>query len=142
MKIRWVKTKVMKKTTIETFEKDVLLCEKPTVVLFSNNGCPLCSSLQPICERLEKKYFNSLKFFKVDTFDQKELSEPFLDGGVPTIQIFSDMYPPVLLPYPEHPDPITGYGKEYLDTWLFHYLLSYKMMKDAENARKEEQHSE
>ena len=132
----------MKKTTIETFENDVLSSDVPVVVLFSNNGCPLCSSLQPACEKLEKRYFNSLKFFKVDTVDQKELSEPFLDGGVPTIQVFSDMYPPVLLPYPDQPDPITGYGKDYLDKWLFHYLISYKIMKDAENERKKEQNNE
>ena len=78
----------------------------------------------------------------MNTFDQMELSELFLDGGVPTIRIFNETYPPVLLPYPEEPDPISGYSGEYLDKWLFHYLLSYSVMKGAEIERKKEEQYE
>ena len=67
----------------------------------------------------------------VDSIEEEALSEPYLDGGVPTIQVFYKDIPAVLIEYPEDPNQVSGYSRDYLDQWLYFYLVSYSVIKDG-----------
>ncbi len=125
---------IVKRVDSSNFDNLVLKSKVPCVVKFYNKGCHLCSALHPIFENLADKYANKFKFFRVDTENEPEFSDEFLDGGVPTIQVFSSGIPPVLVEYPEDPDERTGYSKDYLDQWLYFYLVSYKVLQGAKNS--------
>ena len=124
---------IVKKLDSSNFDDLVIQSDKPCVVKFYNKGCHLCRALYPVFERLAEKYANRLRFFRIDSEDDPLFSDPYLDGGVPTIQIFSKGIPPVLIGYPEEPDEITGYPRDYLDQWLYFYLISYSVLKGAKH---------
>ena len=113
----------------ENFEREALNSIRPCIVKFHNNGWHLCAGLAPVFARLQKKYGQSMKFANIDTWKSFETAKPYLDGGVPTIQIFLRDNDPVLVEYPEEPSPYTGYPREYLDKWIYNYLLSYYIME-------------
>ena len=113
----------------ENFEREVLNSIRPCIVKFYNGGCHLCAGLTPVFARLQEKYGHDMKFASIDTWKNYEKTEKYLDGGVPTIQIFSKDNNPVLVKYPEEPSPYTGYPREYLDKWIYNYLLSYYVME-------------
>jgi thiol-disulfide isomerase/thioredoxin len=124
---------MIQKTTAPTFDQDVKYCGRPCVVKFYSRDCHLCNSLAPIFERMSKKYGHSLKFVRLDIHNDLDFVEPYLDGGIPTIQVFYKDYPPILVPYPEDPHPMSGYKKEELESFLYNYILSYKMFYGAKN---------
>ena len=109
----------------ENFEREALNSIRPCIVKFHNNGCHLCAGLHPVFARLQEKYGQSIKFASLDTWKNFEIAEPYLDGGVPTIQIFAKDYAPVLVEYPDEPTQNTGYPEDYLANWIYNYLLSY-----------------
>lgn len=113
----------------ENFEKEVLNSARPCIVKFHNNGCHLCAGLVSVFAKLQKKYGHNMKFANIDTWKHHEVAKEYLDGGVPTIQIFLRDHNPVLVEYPEEPSPYTGYPKDYLDKWVYNYLLSYFVME-------------
>ena len=124
---------LMKKVDSSNFDELILKSDKPCVIEFYSKGCHLCRALTPVMERLAVKYANRLKFFKINSDQEPSFSDEYLDGGVPTIQVFSKGIPPVLIEYPEKPDEITGYPRQYLDQWLYYYLVSYDVLKGAKS---------
>jgi thiol-disulfide isomerase/thioredoxin len=124
---------IVRKVDSSNFAELVLNSDKPCVVSFYSKGCHLCRGLHPIYERLSEKYVNRLKFFKIDADAEPSFSDEYLDGGIPTIQLFSKDIPPVLIEYPEEPDELSGYSRKYLDQWLYFYLLSYTLLKGKKN---------
>jgi len=124
---------IVKKVNSSNFDDLVLQSDLPCVVKFYSKGCYLCRSLHPVYERLAEKYANRLNFFRVNSEDDPKFSDVYLDGGVPTIQVFSKGIPPVLVEYPAEPDDITGYPRDYLDQWLYYYLISYDVLKGAKH---------
>jgi len=112
-----------------SFDEFVLKSDKPCVVKFYNKGCYLCRGLAPVFDTLAQKYANRLNFFTVDSEEDPEFSDVYLDGGVPTIRIFNKDIPSILIDYPEEPDGMTGYPRDYLDQWFYFYLVSYAVIK-------------
>ena len=126
-------------TTAQTFDKDVRQSGRPCVVKFYSKDCHLCNSLGPILERMSKKYGHSLKFMRFNILDDMEFVDKYLDGGVPTIQIFYEDMPPILVPYPEDPHPLSGYKKEELEVFFYNYILSYKMFCGARDEKMDQE---
>lgn len=126
---------IVEKVNSSNFEQLVLNTETPVVVKFYSRDCYLCRGLSPVFEHLASKYGHKLKFYRIDIDDEQDLSEPYLDGGVPTIQIFYKDIPPVLVQYPEEEKahPVTGYPSDYLDQWLYFYLVSFSIIKGAKS---------
>ena len=118
------------KITADNIKKEVFDSPRPCVVKFYNKGCPLCSRLSLVYEKFSKKYGQYLKFGKVDTWEEdSNFYNKYLDGGIPTIQVFYKQLSPVLIPYPNKPDIHTGYGRDYLDKWFYNYILSFQMLQ-------------
>jgi len=113
----------------ESFEREALNSIRPCIVKFHNKGCHLCAGLHPVFARLQKKYRQNMKFASIDTSKNYETAEQYLDGGIPTIRIFTKDYESVLVEYPEEPSPYTGYPADYLDNWIYNYLLSYFVLE-------------
>lgn len=126
---------MVKKVDSSNFDDLVLSSHKPTVVKFYSRDCYLCRGLSPVFDTLASKYAHKLDFYKVDVDEDSELSEPYLDGGVPTIQIFYRDIPPVLIEYPQEDKihPVTGYAHDYLDQWLYFYLVSFSVLEKRFN---------
>jgi len=124
--------------TKENFNNLILKSKKPCFVRFGHDGCPLCANLKPAIRSLEEKYCEGIDFFLVDTTNNMETVQEYLDGGVPTIGIFNDGIFS-LIPYPEEPHYFTGYYEEDLDEHCYHYLLSLEIRKLA-NERSASEH--
>ena len=107
----------IKSATLNNFEGEILESSRPCVVKFSNEGCHLCVNLEPVCERLAGDYGDRYKFYDVNTFEEKKLTEIFSDEGVPTIYVFRDGNA-TEIPYPKSPDEKTGYSEQYLRDYL------------------------
>lgn len=105
----------LKTMKIDNFEEEVLNSSKASLVLFSNEGCPLCVNLKPICSNLAKEYLEVINFFAVDTFEEKQLTKIFSDDGVPTIYFFVDG-DGTEIPYPA--DKNSGYDEKTLRNFL------------------------
>ena len=122
-------------TKLNSTNFDVVIgnSKKPCVVKFYSRGCYVCRGLAPVYETLERKYGHKFNFYSVDTEESPDTSDPFLDGGVPTIQVFNTGMPPVLIEYPEEPNSVSGYSMDYLDKWLYFYLVSYSVIKGAKS---------
>jgi len=98
----------MKIRKIDLFEFKKLVDEDaPFVVKFKSEGCHLCVDLQPEYESVAEKY-HPIPFYDVDVDEEEELSDLFIEEGVPTIfyikgKTFNE------LQYPEN-----GYDKKSL----------------------------
>jgi len=107
----------MIRVTVENFEKEILNSSRVCVVVFKSDGCHLCQNLNPAIGRLRDKYSKHFKFAEVDASEQTQLMEVLDVDGVPTIWTFTNEGG-VQLPYPEQPDPDTGYYEKLLDKYL------------------------
>lgn len=121
---------MIKKLDSSNFESTLKNSDKPCVVKFYSRDCYLCRGLAPVFDSISNKYANRINFYMVDSVKESDLSEPFLDGGVPTIQVFYKDMPPVLIEYPEEPNEVSGYPRDYLDQWLYFYLVSFAVIKE------------
>lgn len=70
------------------FEKEVLQSNVPTVVDFYADWCGPCRMVSPIIESLAKEYAGRVKFVKVNTDDNPELTERFGIMSIPTVMVF------------------------------------------------------
>jgi len=71
--------------TKETFEKEVLLSDKPTVVEVYASWCGPCQLLGPIFEEVEKELRDTYKFTKLNVDDDRDLSIQYGVTSVPTL---------------------------------------------------------
>ena len=111
----------------KSFHSNVLESMKPTVVLFGNNQCPLCNELKPTYTKLAEKHKDKYSFFRVNTVMDSELSDVYLDGGVPTICIFVEGQNHTI-PWRDE----VGYSENFLDACLgaFFNILEEKNDKE------------
>lgn len=123
----------VKKTNPDNLLKNISDSELPVVVKFYDTNCYLCNGLAEPYERLAREHIGRFKFFKVNINEDEKFCQRYLDGGIPTIQVFIKPESPILIEYPENEDPITGYPYSYLDKWLYHFSLSYDAIKDRFN---------
>ena len=99
------------------FEAEILEADVPCLVKFSNRGCPLCFGMEAVYELLYNKYGSRVKLGTIDTMVNPDLSEVFEIDGVPTIYYFHSGNAEEV-PYPDDPDPVSGYGQQYLINYL------------------------
>jgi len=76
----------------ETFEAEVLKFEGIAVVDFWAQWCGPCKMLGPIFEELSNDYADNpkIKFVKVDTDENMELSFKYRIRGIPCIKVFKN----------------------------------------------------
>lgn len=73
--------------TKENFEKEVLQSDIPVVLDFWAAWCGPCRMMGPVFEELSEEYKGKVKFGKVDTETQQELSAEFQIRGIPSISV-------------------------------------------------------
>jgi len=73
----------MKKLDLFKFKNKVDL-NKPFVVKFKSDSCPICVDLEPDYEAVAK-LFPDVEFFDVDINEEEDLADLFISDGVPTL---------------------------------------------------------
>jgi thioredoxin len=76
--------------TNENFEKEVAKSKLPVIVDFFADWCMPCTMMAPIFEKLSTKLGSRLKFAKVDTQEQGELSQEHHITGIPCLVLFKN----------------------------------------------------
>ena len=77
---------MMKQTTKETFQTDVLEQDGVVVLYFSAPWCGPCKALGPIMEQLDSE-MDSITVVKVDVDEQPELAEAYQVTSIPVLKI-------------------------------------------------------
>jgi thioredoxin 1 len=82
---------MIKNTTQEQFQKDVLENDKLVVVDFWAPWCVPCKQLLPIIEEVSNQYNESqVCFYKLNADEAKEIITRFSIRSIPTIMLFKD----------------------------------------------------
>ncbi|OGJ17073.1 thioredoxin [Candidatus Pacearchaeota archaeon RBG_13_36_9] len=76
--------------TSDNFEKEVAKSKIPVVVDFFADWCMPCQMMAPIFENLSKKLGSKMKFAKIDTQSEMELSQRFNITGIPCLIVFKN----------------------------------------------------
>ena len=71
----------------ENFKKEVVESKMPVVIDFWAAWCGPCKMMAPVFEELSKEYKGKVKFVKVNTEEEPELSGAFHIRGIPTLSI-------------------------------------------------------
>ena len=108
---------MIKNLNFEQFIDEVVNGSRPSVVKFLSKGCHLCVEFAPIFENLHEKYNNAFNFYKIDIEQEKELSEHYAKGGVPTVYVFTSMGE-YEIPDPKKPDEKTWFTEKYISNTL------------------------
>ncbi len=75
------------KLTKENFESEVVSSEVPVIIDFWASWCMPCQMMAPVFEELSEEYKGELKFGKVNTEEERELSMLFQIRSIPTLAI-------------------------------------------------------
>ena len=74
--------------TNDNFEQQVLKSEVPVLVDFWAEWCMPCKMIAPTIEELAKEYAGKVRFGKVDTDSNREISMQFGISAIPTLILF------------------------------------------------------
>lgn len=75
----------LKNVTEATFKTEVLESNLPVVVDFFATWCPPCKRLGPILDQLADEFAGKIKFVKVNSDEEYQLSETYQVTALPTI---------------------------------------------------------
>lgn len=74
--------------TDDSFQKEVLQAEQPTIVDFWATWCGPCRMIGPIFEELSKEYAGKVKFAKVNVDENPKTPATYGVRGIPTLMMF------------------------------------------------------
>lgn len=74
----------------DNFDKEIIQSNKPVLVDFWGPKCGPCLLLMPQIEKLEEKYGNKIKIFKVDASKNRRLCLNLKVMGLPTFLFYKD----------------------------------------------------
>jgi len=73
--------------TIETFQHEVLECDKPVLVDFWAPWCGPCRNLAPVIDEVAEER-TDVKVGKINVDDNKDLARQFKVMAIPTVLVF------------------------------------------------------
>ncbi|MCK5601511.1 thioredoxin [Candidatus Pacearchaeota archaeon] len=73
--------------TKENIEKEIASSETPLIIDFWASWCGPCQMMGPVFEELSSEYEGKLKFCKVDTQAEPEISSEFGIQGIPALSV-------------------------------------------------------
>ena len=76
-----------------SFEKEVLKCERPILVVFWRPGCGACLAIDPVLEEVAKKLEGRVGVGKLNIFENPETTKVYRIPAVPTLIIFKNGEP-------------------------------------------------
>ncbi len=72
------------------FQDEVVKSDQPVVVDFYADWCGPCKIIEPVIHKLSEEYQGKVKFVKVDTDANQELTTQFGIMSIPTVMFFSN----------------------------------------------------
>lgn len=69
----------------ENFEQEVVNSSTPVLVDFWADWCPPCKMLAPVFDQVSGDFEGKVKFAKVNIDEQREITDKFSVGSVPTL---------------------------------------------------------
>lgn len=98
----------MKTKKLDLFEfKKIVDKNKPFIVKFKSDGCPICVDLEADYQ-LVARTFPQLGFYDVDINEEEDLADLFISDGVPTLYYIKGK------DFKELPYPDGGFDKDSL----------------------------
>ncbi len=76
--------------TEKNFEIEAKCCRGPVVVMFYAGWCPKCAMMKSVVQDVEKRYFDRVKFCKIDVEESKGLAKEYGADIVPTFVMMKD----------------------------------------------------
>ena len=79
----------MKNLDSNSFEREIAEDPRPALVDFWSPTCQPCQQLMPELEQLEQHYGERVRFFKVNTAENRRLAAKQQVLGLPTVAIYA-----------------------------------------------------